>query len=204
MTRTLMRIAAGLGLLTVSCGTSTYIDGTWRDPEFKGKIKNVLVLGIMDNMDRRRVFESEMKAELDRHGIKSVATLDVMAGDERLDEETFRRYFSEMKIDGVLASRVIAVQGRGRTQVSVNSGPDFYGFYSQSYDAAHHSRSYSASQTVQVETNLYETTAARLIWSAHSSTYDPADVFDGIKSFSKSVVERLSKEKFMPGQSSWP
>ncbi len=48
-----------------------------------------------------------------------------------------------------------------------------------------------------VETNLYETTEGRLIWSAISETFDPDDALKVSESISEVLVKNLSEQGFL-------
>ena len=47
-----------------------------------------------------------------------------------------------------------------------------------------------------MKSELFETSEGKLIWSANSSSYEPKNTGDVIKTVSKEVVEEISKSGF--------
>jgi hypothetical protein len=58
-----------------------------------------------------------------------------------------------------------------------------------------HDPGYLSTETiVRLETNLYDSRTARLVWSGRSNTFDPKSVRDAIDSVTRALTERLAQE----------
>ena len=68
-------------LLVVAC-SSTVMDGSWSNPDYKGQIKNVYILGIAKNELNQRIFEDTFGRNLSSHGVKTVSSYHSLPRDQ--------------------------------------------------------------------------------------------------------------------------
>jgi len=105
----------------------------------------------------------------------------------------------------VVATRMIQVDERQeyvppKTYVSPNYyGRGLYGYYGRSYDVVHQPGYTISTTIVRLETHLYAAASAELVWAAHSETFDPKSIDDGIASVTKKLSEKLAADGFIPG-----
>lgn len=189
-----------------SCSSiKTDIIGEWQDDTYqKGKIEKVLVLGIV-NKDKpllRRKFEDGMAQAFQAGGISATPSMDHMPYDQAIDSTTFEKYFEELKVDAVVVSRLVAVDAARDYKagylytIPYNSYYGFYGYYYAGVTMANSAGYLSQNVVVVLETNIYETTNKKLIWSGVSETVEPDKASDVINSFSDELVGRLKREGY--------
>ena len=193
-------------LFVISCSsTSTTIIGEWKPEDLrKGSIQNVLVLGIFsqDKPLLRRSFEDGISQAFKDDGVSATPSMDHMPYDETVDSTTFETYFEDLDIDAVVVSRLLAVdQKRDFQQGYLYTIPfsyyyGFYGFYYAGIEYANSSGYLSKDVVVVLETNIYETTDKKLIWSGISETMEPDKASDVIYSFGNTLVSTLKKEGY--------
>lgn len=195
-----------LTIIFISCSsTKTSIIGEWQDDTYqKGNIQKVLVLGIVNKEKPllRRNFEDGMKKAFEDGGISATPSMDHMPYDVATDSTTFEKYFKELQVDAVVVARLVAVDANRDYKagylytIPYNSYYGFYGYYNAGIQYANSAGYLSQEVVVVLETNIYETTNKRLIWSGVSETVEPDKASDVINSFGSELVSRLKSEGY--------
>lgn len=190
----------------ISCSsTKTDIIGEWQDDAYqKGNIQKVLVLGIVNKEKPllRRNFEDGMKKAFEDGGIIATPSMDHMPYDVATDSTTFEKYFKELQVDAVVVARLVAVDASRDYKagylytIPYNSYYGFYGYYNAGIAYANSAGYLSQEVVVVLETNIYETTNKKLIWSGVSETVEPDKASDVINSFGNELVRRLKSEGY--------
>ena len=190
----------------ISCSsTKTDIIGEWQNDTYqKGNIQKVLVLGIVNKEKPllRRNFEDGMARAFQDGGINATPSMDHMPYDVAVDSTTFEKYFKELQVDAVVVARLVAVDAaRDYTAgylytIPYNSYYGFYGYYYAGVSMANSAGYLSQNVVVVLETNVYETTNKKLIWSGVSETVEPDKASDVINSFGDELVGRLKSEAY--------
>jgi hypothetical protein len=192
-------------LITGCSGTKTDIIGEWQPENYqKGKISNVLVVGIFakDKPLLRRNFENGITAAFKSDDINATPSMDHMPYDVTVDSTTFEKYFKDLNIDAVVVSRLVAIDQKRDYQsgylytIPFNYYYGFYSFYYAGIAYANSSGYLSQDVVVVLETNIYETSDEKLIWSGISETVDPNKASDVINSFGDALVSKLKKEGY--------
>jgi len=192
--------------IIISCSsTKTDIIGEWQDDTYqKGNIQKVLLLGIVSKEKPllRRNFEDGMTKAFRDAGINATPSMDIMPYDVAIDSTTFEKYFKELQVDAVVVARLVAVDAaRDYTAgylytIPYNSYYGFYGYYYAGVSMANSAGYLSQNVVVVLETNVYETTNKKLIWSGVSETVEPDKASDVINSFGDELVGRLKSESY--------
>lgn len=195
-----------LFIFCISCSsTKTEIIGEWRDDTYqKGNIQKVLLLGIVSKEKPllRRNFENGMTQAFRDAGIDATPSMDIIPYDEAIDSTTFEKHFKDLQLDAVVVSRLVAIDSeRDYTAgylytIPYNSYYGFYGYYYSGIALANSSGYLSQDVVVVLETNIYETSNKKLIWSGVSETVQPDKASDVINSFSSELVGRLKSQGY--------
>jgi hypothetical protein len=195
-----------LTIIFISCSsTKTDIIGEWQDDNYqKGNIKKVLLLGIVNKEKPllRRNFEDGMARAFKDGGINATPSMDHMPYDVAIDSTTFEKYFKELEIDAIVISRLVAVDAERDYKagylytIPYNSYYGFYGYYNAGIAYANSAGYLSQEVVVVLETNIYETTNKKLIWSGVSETVEPDKASDVINSFSDLLVSKLKSQGY--------
>jgi hypothetical protein len=180
--RTAAFIAALLALsLVAACGPSRMVQQQ-TNPEYAGKkFKRVLVVGVTSDDLARRVFEDDAVAKLRARGIDGVPGYSLMPKPGNVDEPTLRSLIAKSGADGVLITRVTAVDTEkfktGGATVAMGYGfggwGGFYDYYNTSWQTV-----YVPSQTVDSlkstasETRLFDARNGNLVWMGVVTTLD--------------------------------
>ena len=205
----LLLVAAGMVLGACS---STSITGSWKNPDFTGKVEQVYVIGIAKQETTRRIFEDEFSKQLAVLGVTGMPSYGDLTINDDTNQDLIAARIKANGADSVLMARAVS----SRTEQVVNPGyvsgpadgrgyagrgyyPDPYyrhygGYYSRSYDIVYQPATVSEFQIVTIEANLYSAASGELIWSAQLETVVEANLSSLINDFIK-VVTRDLREK---------
>lgn len=205
--RIILLVMITAGTLLGACST-TMITGSWKNPDFTGKVEKIYVVGIARQETTRRIFEDGFCQELARLGATGMASYGDLKITQETSEDVIAGRIKANGADAVLMARAVG----SRTEQVVNPGyvsgpvygpgyyyPDPYyryygGYYARSYDMVYQPATVSEFKVVTVEANLYSAASGELIWSAQLETVVEADLSVLINDFIK-VVTRDLKDK---------
>jgi len=208
MRRTLVALGIALAVVAgISCATKTELSGIWKsDSPATLPMDQMLVIGIAESDVKRRSFEDGFAAALEKQGVDAVPSYRILPDPERLSKESIQRAIRGRGFQGVVATRLVQIDERERyvpptTYVTPSYyGRGLYGYYGRSYEVVHQP-GYTVNTTiVRLETHLYDASSAELIWAAHSDTFNPKSIDDGIGSVTVKLSKRLAADGFVPGK----
>ena len=198
-------------LLIVSSGcATTKLNAIWKDPQYKGKLKRVMVVGVSDNETMRRRFEDDFASQLKLYGTDATISYRILPSTDMLQKELVEEKVKGLGIDAVLISRLIdkktvtihhpetiIVQPTGYYR---RRGPywrrDYYNrydsYYANSYYIIRNPAYTSEKVLFYMETNLYDTHTGELIWSALSETVQSGKWNQQIESFIKVMIRSMA------------
>jgi hypothetical protein len=182
-------LAACLALL---CGCSSIkVVETWNGPGPSAhRYQKIMIVGIGRDENARALIEDILAGELERGGVKAVASHTLVKNIDNARRDDVVAAVRTTGADAVLSLKVI---GKGDT--TVTQGGQSGGIYGTAGNVGGTllpgARDYSLAT---VQTNLYDSATAALVWSATIKTYDaerPARVSRDLASF---FLEKLRKE----------
>lgn len=184
--------------LASGCAPATKLTNAWVDPAFAGPpFRNLLVLGISANEGERRTFEDEFAAKLRGAGVKAVPGYTLLPRGGKVPNEVLEGVLKKIGADGAIVARVLAVDRKtayspGYVTVipSVGYARGFYGFYGSAVAVATPPTPYQY-DVVVVETSLWQTRDATLVWSATTQTTDPGELKQEIAGYAEVILGAL-------------
>ncbi len=192
------------GIVLSAC-SSTMITGSWKNPDFNGKVEKVYVVGIAKQETTRRIFEDEFREQLAKFGAIGISSYGDLKMNEETNQDLIAARIKANGADSVLMTRAVGK----RTEQVVNPGyvagpayggrgyyPDPYyrnygGYYSRSYDVVYMPATVSEYQIITIEANLYSAASGELIWSAQLETVVETNLDALIKDFIAVVTKDL-------------
>lgn len=195
-----------LGMITVAWA-STKLKFSWRNPDYTGpRFKNILVLGMSNNLGTRADFEVALAAKLARPGINAIAGADILLRPTtgKLDMNYLREQIRAYHVDAVVVSRLV----KNKTEVTYIPGQpyfmpyynSFYGYYGTIYPMVYSPDYLRTDRTVRVETNLYAAIPPDgvLVWTGMSDTINPGSAHKAIDGIVGLVVKEFEKMDIIP------
>jgi hypothetical protein len=169
--------ASGLVVLT-SCGATNQLTSSWTDPTAGSRgFKKVVVVGATPNATARRTYEDQFVAELRTRGIDAVSSY-TFGGSGQLDKDAAIAKLKEIGADGVVVTRLVDKQSYETyyppTYSSVAAPASYYGgwygYYSMGYTYMSSPGYVAENQVYKLETNLYDVTNDKLVYSGLTET----------------------------------
>ncbi|HVM74695.1 MAG TPA: hypothetical protein VMT75_03565 [Candidatus Saccharimonadales bacterium] len=166
------------------------------------QFKKMLVASIMENYLIRQEFEDEMKKQLAKYGVEGVPSYLVLPPKNEMMEGELKQRIKESSLDSVLVVRPKSV--RKETEEVITGGvwvppPGYYAFWpywNMAYGDLYPTSSYTKENVVvRVEVNLYNTKDEKLVWSGETDTVYSKDFEKLGKSYAKTIVGQLKKDK---------
>lgn len=193
-----------LATFLFSC-SSTNITATWKAPEYSGKQFNkLLVWGLSDNVSARATVEDEVAYFLNLKKIASVSGSDIAPPDRKAlpqKMEDAKTLLEKNGFDAVLTMGLIDrkeetkyVEGNGYyTPMAYGYYGSFYSYYPYMYGNVYQPGHYESSESIFIETNLWDVTTGKLVWSAQTKTIDPSSIENFANSYARDVVSEMIK-----------
>jgi len=202
--RIALLVLIATGTVLGAC-SSTMITGSWKNPDFTGRVEKIYVVGIAKQETTRRIFEDGFSKQLATSGATGIPSYTDLKINEETDQDVIAARIKANGADSVLMARAINT----RTEQVVNPGyvsspgyggrgyyPDphyrhYGGYYSRSYDVVYQPATVSEFQIVTIEANLYSAASGELIWSAQLETVVEANIDALINDFIAVVTKDL-------------
>ena len=96
------------------CSSTTKVVEHWTDPNFDGKLENLLVLSLNQSNKSRRIVENGFVLELKKRNIQAQASYNLLPNYEDLSKESVKAAISGSSIDGVLVMRSVKITKEDR------------------------------------------------------------------------------------------
>jgi len=195
--------------MVVSCSgaksSKTTIPLSSRSPGYEKVVfTNLLVIGVGENEDARRLFEDAFAKTLTGDGAQGQPSWRLLPQSTLLSDQQLEGAVETGGFDGVLITRLLGVDEEqeyveGRTYSERNKlYPHYKGYYRGAYKVVHEPGYFKTKSTYRLETNLYAASDGGLVWSGQSNTVDPESIGEGIDSMTEAVATKLKEERLIP------
>lgn len=192
---------------SVTACTPTRLIDAQKDPSYTGgPLKSVMVLGIAENPNNRKMFEAAFSKAFRDEGVEAVTGLESIPGNVKLDKDNLDSHKDIIKdaasnqgVQAMLITHMVGVEEKAQYHPPMydpfasTGGSDFNTVVSGAYRSTYTPEFYTQHQHVRIESNLYEVETEKLIWTAASETVDPKSVDEVIISLCKAVMKDLRK-----------
>lgn len=188
-------VVALLGLGLTACATTNLSD-SWVDPSVRpgSHFKKVLAAVLNANPWVRRSAEDALVASIKRS--EAVPAYGLIPDSEIGDLERIKARLRTAGIDGVV---VMHVTGVDRQLARVGQGAvSFSGHWSAVQPIVYDPGYLRTDTTVLVETKVYSVADEKLLYTAHSKTFNPADAAKAVQDIAQSIGEDLKRRGLLP------
>ncbi|HAK61415.1 MAG TPA: hypothetical protein DCO77_13730 [Nitrospiraceae bacterium] len=189
-------------LILTSCA-STKLTGSWKDEQYTGTVKKVLIIGMSKKPTVKRLFEMEFDRQFKARGIDAVSGFRVLPPEFKPDKAVLLSTVKELNVNAVLITRVMDKKtvDRHYPRGVYVSYPGYYNdmhdFYGRSYQYVA-APSYSYEQdVVYLETNVYDAVTEKMIWAALSKTFPRGAVKKEISTFVEIMMKKMAADKIL-------
>jgi hypothetical protein len=193
--------ALALILVAVLLGAcaSTSLVNEWKSPDATGApLRKVMVVGITKQPSVRRVFEDEFVARLQAAGVAAIPSYSVIGEDGQVDKPQLESAVTKVGADGVLITRLVRqeqmTQATGGYYGPVAPG-GLHGWYSSAWVGYYDPPTVYQYDVVTLETSVFGTGDAKLLWSGTTETFAPSDLKKETAAFADLIIGALRKQK---------
>ena len=204
-----------VALLVAAC-SSTTMSGSWSDPAFTKKAKNVYIIGISKDETRRRIFEDTFGRQLTSQGIKTFSSYRDLPNNQEADREAIAQRMTEVGCDSVIITQLIntrkeTVTSPGRVS-GYSSGPyyggrrggGYYGgggrynnwgsYYGSRTDITYQPPTSTEFVIATVESVMYDLESEEMIWSGQLETVIEGNFEKMVQDFVDTVSKDLAEK----------
>jgi len=177
---------------------------TWSsNQEYDHQFKNVLAMGLVNDISLRSNVEDEVVYAARQQGIDATNGLSMFPpelGKPLEDVERFKSRLREKGFDAILTVAIIDIKAERYVKQTVSYEPmvfydRFRSYYYQTYGAVYKKGYFSEYSRYFIETNFYELKGGTLVWSGRSEVFEPSE----IESVAPKYGKRLFKELISQG-----
>ncbi len=186
-----------------SCGPSVKLTASWSDPKTAPRhVSKILVLSIGKDLQKRKMAEDNIKAELQNKGFNAATSLDEFGPDlaKTYDSAATRQILLGRQFDASITVRVLNVHESERwVPGTVYYSPvgfyrGFYGYYYRVF-GYYAEPAYTVTDVeVLLESNLYDLSTGDLLWSGQSRAFDRNPTPAMASRYAKNIIEDILKK----------
>ncbi len=199
----------GIVLLMVLMGcSSAELVENWKNPDIVlFDSDKVLIVGMTQNEEARRMYETRMQKEFRQRGIESMRSLDLFdvefTASERSEEELteVERQLLDKDFDAILFTKVVGIESVDSFRNQIDRLDEYYGGFDEDYighqEIYYDSEYYDSYAIYHAETSLYcicEGKERELIWRGSIDINDPIDIKGTINDYIKLVVMAMQEQ----------
>lgn len=191
-------------LVMSGCGPSTSITSSWiSKPPPEKTLNNVLIIAIVKEQTSRKLWENVFVEQLAGKNIRAIASHTVSEEPIQPEKGAVLEVVQRAKADTVLITHLID----SKTTVRWHPGAThyepsafyhgMYGYYGHAYRAVYSPPVTTTRTVVSLESNVYDTASAKLLWAAQSETVNPNLLKTHFESIVRSLMADLSDKKLL-------
>jgi len=204
-----LAIIIGLILIT-SCSSTRFVD-SWKNNEVDSfQPEKMLVVGMTDNLTARKIFEQELKKELNLRDLNAFVSTNVFGKDftgSKRSEDEIDDMIKKLAGEGFDAVVITAVKGVDDKERYTT------GYYTIGYHWRRFGRYYYRFQDVyytpgyyenykvyHVETSIYNITTDEnksLVWVGSFKIVNPQRISSTVNDYVEKIIEQLEKERII-------
>ena len=187
------------------CAGGNKMIGSWKDGSYSGPVKGrVLVVGVARNDTHRRIFEDSLVANLKTEGVAGVAGYTFDADGVEPTKAAVMAVVQQSGASTVLVTHVIGSDEKssyfpaiGGTFVDRGYYGGLHSYYPRVYNYVYMPAQNVSTETVTLETGLYDTGSGQLIWIGRSEAVNPEMTKKYYTGLTKLFVRDLRKNNLL-------
>jgi hypothetical protein len=171
---------------------------TWKDDNYRGTFRKVVVIGIFKEPDTRKIFEDEFADRLRARGVDATASRKIVSDAELPDKDVVIGKIRKSGADTVLVTRVMDMETvKNYVPGQSYAVPTYYSYYGAYYSYSYRPGYTETEGFAYLETNLYNVGDEKLIWSGRSTTKLTETRYELIQAFVKTMLDGLAEAKLI-------
>lgn len=194
-------------LILTGCSSASLVEN-WKNPEIAlFSASKVLIVGMTQNEEARRSFETRLKEEFDKRNVEAMRSLDVFDvkfTDTRRTEEELdqvEQSLLDKDFDAILFTKIIGSEDRRTFIQTISAWDNYMGRFNDDYlthQGIYYNEGYYDTFTVyHAQTTLYcicEGKERAMIWRGSIDISDPKNIEKSINDYIRLVVVALEEQ----------
>jgi hypothetical protein len=202
MTYQLFLSVIALVIVLSSCA-HTKIISSWKDPEYQGQPKKVLVHGIAYNPDIKVVFENKIVDQFNKHGVAALASHGLLPDSLQLDREAVKKIVIENEIDTIFVAHPISREELQTLRPgSVSYSASVYVDPNSNFSMVAAGPTYKPGTYAETEGTyelvIFDVKTRKRVWTAVVKTYVSNTRMEEMNPAIEKIMERLLADKMIP------
>ncbi|NIW24811.1 MAG: hypothetical protein GWN29_09730 [Gammaproteobacteria bacterium] len=197
--------AALCALVLLGCGTSSRVVTLYENPEFTGgPFTNILVLGVHEDADARRRFESGVASAIREGGTSATPSLNFMRSTDEISRDSIVEIVETENFDAVLVTRLVDLdiqierrEGRSTAQAQRRDDLPLVDFFRYDYVEYQDPMTSTTVRTVVLVTDLYNVADESKVWSVESTSIQKDGVYELINDISGALASALTRDNLI-------
>lgn len=174
----------------ISCSTETTLF-TWKSPEAKfDSLKNILVMGLIKDIEYRDAYEKGITTSLESNGIKCTPALSVLSPAKKYTDEELQQIITNKGFNGIM---FLKYQGT-KVDKTTSSGKTYTKYYKRFVNSTSSKRYIEEHKTVFMEISLFDASSGEVIWMGSAKTIDVDSPQELAESLSQELIKGLRKD----------
>lgn len=188
-------VLLSLCFFIASCANTKVIE-RWSDKAADKSYQNLMVIGVSDSQQVRRIFEDHLVAELKDKNIRAMPSYNLINSKQIINHDTVKNAVQDTEIDSVLVSYLVPVT----TELTQGDSPVITGYSDElvSYQISEtmiFNRGQSRNDEVFVIKNdLFDTKSGSITWSVKTKTVGPESIDVVITDTTTLLIEEMSND----------
>ena len=188
-----------LGTGLMSCGPSTTLKNSWRDPSFTGPLEfnKVLVVMVTKDGSTRRTVEDDIAQRISaKRQVEAVPSYTILMESDLRNTEHAKQIVRDAGFDGAVMLRVVGVDKETTYVPGTYPSPyyNFWGYYDYAWPAVYDPGYMQTDTIVNIETMVYSIKDEKLVWTGTTESFNPSDVDDLVAGIGAAVSSEMAKE----------
>ena len=193
----------------VSCAPYAVITASWKSPGVSiPKYNRILLAALTTNTIAKVTLENEVAAVLINQVqvLKSLSKFPPDIHNNDSDKETIMKNVKNKNVNAILTISLLNKETETRyiprpysynSLFGYNYYDNFWGYYSYRYPYSYDPGYYVQDKIYFLETNLYDVSTEKLVWSAQSRTYNPSDLQTFTREFAIIIVRKMKTDRVL-------
>jgi len=187
-----------LCVVMTSCANTSLVQ-SWKQPELEKSFNHLMIIGISDSQQTRRIYENHFVAELKKKNITATPSYKLISSKQIINRETILKALQGTDIDSVLVSYLVSADSEIRHYDSPLN-PSYSGSPDDNLISAtlitNRGRS-SSSEVIGLKNDFYDVQAKSMIWSAQTRTVAPESIDHAITEVTELLIKELINDNIL-------
>ena len=181
-----------------SC-SNTNLRETWKQDEHSKSYKKLMIIGISDSQQTRRIYENHFVSELEKKSVHAIPSYTLINSKQIINRETVVAAIKDTDIDAVLVSYLVSADEEVR-HANSPLNMSYSGSVENNQISATIVSTRGRSRTGEVfvlKNDIYDAESNELVWSAYTKTVAPESIDEVVTDVTELLIGELFADELL-------